>query len=326
MILMPLRAVFFLIFIVLIPLRGSAQIHEYEGKFGTFRAFVDVPSYQVDIKSKVSNQGHHVLWKPNLRALTGVDFFINGFIGAGISWANLDETGSATKRGVTEFTDYRVGLTMKSFRGEAHYQRYRGFYVDNSAEIDPAYAGTENKILDPSMLGGNISVNGTFVSKPEKFSYTAAIGQDERQESTGGSWLWGFAASETFFRTDGTSLIPAAVRSSFGEDRNVFDMHFYSLTVKGGYGHTFVAAKKWFATGILMIGAGGEYREYRDNLRKTTAGGSAGKADIVISFGYNGDDFLAAIIGTADITAYNTQSLEIPAQIGDAKIAIGAHF
>lgn len=305
-------------------LPAQAQINEYNNKFGTFRAYVDVPSYQVEIKSKVSAD-NHVIWKPNIRALVGVDFYINGFIGAGIGWAGDDEPGSANRKGVTEYTDYRVGMTLRSFRAEASYQRYSGFYVENSAQIDPSYGGSENRIQDRSMAGGNISASGTFIMSPERFSLTAAIGQDSRQESSGGSWLLGFSASNAFFNT-GNGLIPAIVRSRYGEDQNVTELNFYSLAVKGGYGYTVAWSRKWFTTLTIMAGGGAQYRTIKDSTRQVTSGGGVGKADVVFSFGYNGDDFLAAVIATGDMTAYNTQSLELPATLGDAKLAIGAHF
>ena len=57
-------------------------INYFKNKFITLRGFVDAPSYGIDIKSKLNDR--HVSWKPNARTLTGVDFYIHGFIGAGI--------------------------------------------------------------------------------------------------------------------------------------------------------------------------------------------------------------------------------------------------
>ena len=75
------------------------------------------------------------------------------------------------------------------------------------------------------------------------------------------------------------------------------------------------------------MGGGPEYRSVKDPVRgQITSGGTTSKIDGLISVGYNGDSFLAAIIVTGDGTTYTTQSLSIPSVIGDAKFAIGAHF
>lgn len=322
MVLMNKQKNVFLIVILFFSFKSHGQINEYSNKILTARVYAEAPSYkfQVENSARTSN----ATWVPNLRGLTGVDVSINGFISVGYGWANNDDPGSAQKKGVTDFTDYRVTYTPKSFRIEANFQRYRGFYLENTQQVNPAYA-TGYHMLDPNMIGGNISLNATFVSSPDKFSYTAAINQDARQESSGGSWLWGLAFNDTFFSSD-AMLIPSAIRGNFGEDQNTISLHFNSLTLKGGYGHTFVLAKKWFASFVLNVGVGATYRVIKDNSRQTTGTGSAAKSDAVLSFGYNGDDFLIALISTGDLTSFKTNSLEIPATLADAKLALGWHF
>src|SRR5438552_3109669 len=95
--------------IAFLSARAHAQTNEFTDKIFTLRLFADVPSYSIDVQSKVSRQ--HVLWKPNLRSLTGADVSINGFVGGGYSWANNDDPGSAPKKGVTDYQDYRAAMT-----------------------------------------------------------------------------------------------------------------------------------------------------------------------------------------------------------------------
>ncbi|MBK9294789.1 MAG: DUF4421 family protein [Oligoflexia bacterium] len=308
--------------VLLTTIQAHGQINEFKNKILTARLYADTPTYKFTIENTFNST--NVVWAPNIRALTGVDVSINGFISVGYGWANNDDPGSAQKKGVTEYTDYRVTYTPRWLRLEANYQRYKGFYLENTSQIATGYAPGFH-MLDANMVGGNISLNATIVSSPEKFSYTAAINQDARQESSGGSWLWGLNFSDTYFSSD-SFLIPSQVRSQFGDDKNVISLHFNSLTLKGGYGYTIAWSKKVFTSLLLNVGLGGTYRVIKDSIGQTYSIGNAVKSDAVISFGFNGDDFLIAIIATGDMTAFTTNSLKIPAAIGDAKLAIGWHF
>lgn len=302
---------------------SANEINTFPDKFITARAYVDTPAFQVDIQSKVANQ--EVVWQPNLRTFTGVDVSINNFIGAGASWANNDNPGSAQAMGVTNFFDYRLGLTLKSFHADANFQQYYGFYVANTNQINPGFTPAGTDMQDSSMVAQNISVDTTFILNPDRFSYTAGLGQDARQEAWGGSLLFGLAASDVYFNT-GNGLIPTVVRGNFGQDRNVTFMQFYSLEAKIGYGYTFAWTKKWFTTFVFNVGGGEEYRNYGTPAQSTQSGGATYKVDGLVSAGYNGDTFLIAFIATGDDTTYTTQSLQVPAVLGDVKLAIGGHF
>lgn len=299
-----------------------AQINEFNDKLVTPRFYAEAPSYEIDIKSKVSNSEIH--WKPNIRTLTGIDVAIRDFLTLGIGWANNVGAGQAAIYGNSSYTDYRIALNLPWLHLETNYQSYQGLYVDNTSQINPSYS-PDIKMQDPNFSAGNASINATFILDPQKFSFVAAIGQSARQESSGGSWLLGVALSDTFFNSP-SGLIPVTVRSGFGDDQNIQNAKFYGLNVKGGYGYSFIFDKKWFISLAATLGGGGEYRQYTDGVNNYSSGGATTKIDFLASLGFNGDDFLAAIIATADDTEYTTQSLKIPTLIGDAKFAIGAHF
>jgi len=300
----------------------GAEINEFKDKFLTLRAYAEVPSYQVNIQSKTS--GNQVNWTPNIRTLTGVDVSLNDFpIGGGYAWANNAGPGADQTYGPTNYQDYRLGLTLHSFHADANYQTYDGFYVSNTSSVNPAFGS--GYIQDHSLAAVNISVNGTFILSPDKFSYAAALGQNERQEAWGGSLLLGLAGSATSFASS-NYLIPGPLQNTYGQDQLIKNVQFYDLIAKLGYGYTFAWTKSFFTSLIADIGVGGEYRTYGDGVTQTSSGGSSSKFDALISLGYNGDTFLMALILTGDDTTYTTSSLQIPQIIGDVKLAIGAHL
>jgi hypothetical protein len=311
------------IFLILISSTSfAAEINEFKDKFMTLRAYVEVPSYEIDIKSQSS--GNEVVWLPNIRVLTGADISLNDFpIGGGYAWANGTPAGSGPTYGNTNYQDYRFGLTLKSFHADANYQTYDGFYVSNTSTVNPNYG--PGYIQDPNLAAVNISANGTFILKPDNFSYAAALGQNARQEASGGSWLLGFAVASTSFASS-NYLIPGPFQNTYGQDQLIKNVQFYDAVVTGGYGYSFVWAQRFFLSFVIDVGLGGEYRTYGDGVNQYNSGGTSTKGDGLISLGYNGDTFLAAIIATADDTTFTTASLQLPQILGDVKLAIGGHF
>jgi hypothetical protein len=135
----------------------------------------------------------------------------------------------------------------------------------------------------------------------------------------------GAGLTETDLSNDNL-LIPSQIRSRFGEDRNIKIAHFYSANIKGGYGYTFAFTPKWFTSLAFNLGFGSLMRIYSDSTAEYKEAGASSKGDGMITFGYNGDNFLAAVIIVGDITTYTTRSLEIPRGLWTGRIAIGGHF
>ncbi len=315
--------VFSFLFTLFFTSSAFAQISDFNDKLVTGRFYVESPSYEVDIKSQ-SNSASEIIWKPNIRALNGVDFAIKDFLTLGIAWATQVDSGQETQFGNSNYNDYRLGINFNGFHADANYQRYTGLYVENTTSVNPA-ATNDVKIQDHNFTATNISLNSTFILNPKTFSIIAALGQSDRQESSGGSLLLGLALSQTSFQSP-TGLIPSLVRASYGSDQNIQNVQFYSANFKIGYGYSFIWSQYWFLTVLLDFGGGPAFRSYTDGVTTTSSASGTHKADALFSFGYNGNSFLAAVIATADNTEYSTSSLDIPSIIGDIKIAIGAHF
>ncbi|MCC6277802.1 MAG: DUF4421 family protein [Oligoflexia bacterium] len=300
----------------------AGSINHFSNKFITIRGYAEFPSYQLELKSQQT--GKIVKWQPNLRSITGVDFSIHGLFGAGIGFQGPEAAETRESKGITDYIDYRFSFAFRRFHMALNYQQYKGFFIENSAEIDPTVQ-EPNHIKERNMTSGNASANLTFISNPESFSYMAALDQNARQESSGGSWLLGLSATDTHFSND-NFMIPAAVRNEFGNDSRIKVGHFYSLEAKGGYGYTVAWTQKWFTSAAVNLGLGGLWRVYSDDQTEYKSTGSSGKADALASFGFNGDDFLMTVVVTGDITTFTTRSIDIPRHLWSAKLLIGAHF
>ncbi|HEX4925731.1 MAG TPA: DUF4421 family protein, partial [Bdellovibrionales bacterium] len=117
------------------------------------------------------------------------------------------------------------------------------------------------------------------------------------------------------------------VASEFGTDQNIRRGTFSTLTTKIGYGYSWIfGQKKWFLSGVLMIGGGWQSSKYADANREYTTSHPAGKVDFVSSFGYNGDDFFWGLSALADATSYQTDHLTITTNLYVLSLFAGTRF
>ncbi|MEK7357920.1 MAG: DUF4421 family protein, partial [Bdellovibrionota bacterium] len=170
----------------------------------------------------------------------------------------------------------------------------------------------------------NTSILFTWIMDPAKYSLEAATDQSVRQGTSGGSWLIGGSAQQARFNNS-SPLVPAAVAGQFGADASVTSADFTSLTVRGGYGHTFCWGTHWFGTTQGMFGLGTQIARYTDSATHDDSQ-TVAKFDLLLSLGYNGDEFLSGLLVDLDVTNYRTRSLEIPVTLATLKLYAGTRF
>lgn len=315
----------FLTFLVLMTgTSARAAINEFENRLLTVKVFIDVPGMNLDFKSRET--GRLIRWKPNTRANVGIGASLAGIIGGSVSAKGSLTQEDRLARGETDYQDWRFFLNYSWVQVLLNYQEYRGFYIENSGQIDSAYENSVNSIQARDMSLRNYSVNTTFVFSPSSFSLPAALDQTVRQEESGGSFLAGLAVNHNIFGND-TGLIPATVASEFGSDQNIRKGTFSTLTTKFGYGYSWIfGQKKWFLSGMLQLGAGWQNSKYSDANREYTTSRPAGKGDFITSFGYNGDDYFWGLSALADATSYETEHLTITSALYVLSLFVGTRF
>jgi hypothetical protein len=291
----------------------------------TAKIFVDIPGYELNFKTITSTIPKEVRWRPNTRANLGVGVSLKGWFGVSVAAKSAMTQEDRFNKGETEYQDWRFFLNYTRIQLFLNYQEYRGFFIDNSGEIDQSYVGSPSKIQEPSMTARNYSANMSYVMSPDRFSIQAAMDQTSRQEKSGGSWLVGAAINVTVFNND-NSLIPTSVRGYYGVDQNIKTGTFTNLTVKGGYGYNFIIAQKYWVGGVLAIGAGSQKSRYSDGTTEKFSTNISGKGDLNITGGYNGDQFFTGFSLLADTNTYKTESLEISTNLYVLSLFAGTRF
>jgi hypothetical protein len=300
------------------------DINHFENKNFTLKFFIDGPGLNLDFNSKLTNR--LVRWKPNLRANIGLGISLRDYIGiSGSLKASMSET-ELHEKGSTDYQDWRFFYNFRRVQILLNYQEYRGFYIENSGQIDSSYMNSSMTIQEPAMSARNYSANMTYIFSPDEFSLQASLDQTARQEASGGSYLVGVAANHTIFNNDNL-LIPANVQGEFGTDKAITSGTFTTLSFKAGYGYTWVVPwKKLFMSGVLMVGAGFQNSRYSDPKKQYTTTRPVGKGDITVSAGYNGDKNFTGVSIIGDSTSYDTEAIKITSTLYLISFYVGTRF
>lgn len=312
-----------LLAISVLSCQGLAM-NRFEQSAVTIKPFAETATYGYVLKP-IDGGGQEVDWNPNTVGTTGIEIFLNGLIGFGIAGRGVMSNTDQVDKGNTNYEDWRFSLAYPSFLIQVDYQQFQGFYVNNTATVDPTIAGATPKIQAPNMSLQNFAVDFTWIMKPESYSIEAALDQTVRQEESGGSWLLSAHASETDLTND-SSIVPAQVRSQYGIDQNVNSAHFHSVLFGGGYGYTIVLWKKLFATIQGTLGLGPQWTDYSDGVRSKQFGQGMSEANGLIAVGYNGDTYFTSAHLIANSTNFRTESLSVTSNLFAFRLAVGARF
>lgn len=122
-----------------------------------------------------------------------------------------------------------------------------GCYIDPKGYASPDFTSYYYR-PDVKFNFGGLSLYR--VPNADKFSYHAALTQNEWQKKSAGSLLFG--GQTYFFKMKGdSSLVPKSVQGSFSQS-NAKDIHVFGVGPGIGYAYTFVFAKRMFIMGSLV--------------------------------------------------------------------------
>lgn len=162
-------------------------------------------------------------------------------LGYGFEFLNPDRG-----RGKTKYLDLQSHIYGRYWVVDLFAQFYKGYYLWpkglNAESKDSYYKRPDIKI---NMLG----INAYRLLNGDKFSYRAALIQNEWQKKSAGSFLYG---GEVYIGvvTGDSALVPAALSASYSP-KNVRSLRFVELGPGVGYAYTLVLQRHFFLTGSL---------------------------------------------------------------------------
>lgn len=206
------------------------------------------------------------------------NFSLNGALGFGFLNNNQDE------KGKTKSLDLQLHLYPTGWTGDLLAVHYKGLYA-----YPKDYASNTPNVYyyRPDITFNLFGLSAYRVVNSNKFSYRAAMTQNEWQKKSAGSLLYGGGIYYSEFSGD-SSIIPSKLAPSFLQ-AGVTNFHFVTVGPGVGYAFTLVAAQHFFFMGSVIANANINFStDEAGGAKKNKVSfepGAVGKAAI----GYNGN-------------------------------------
>jgi len=194
---------------------------------------------------------------PNVAAFIGVGVFYKT---VGISFSYLLERQNKEQDknlGKTQFFDLELRSYAVKFGFHGYYQDYKGFFIGKPGTV--AAGSTEPLPQRADLRLQNIGAQVYSIQNWRRFSMQAAFQNTRQQIRSGGSVL--YMANIQYLNITGDSSVNTNTASGFSK-KNKIDVvgfergQFFGLSPLIGYGHTFVAFKRLYFTGVFFLGPG----------------------------------------------------------------------
>lgn len=188
-----------------------------------------------------------IKYKPNTLLTIGVGATYNNLtlnLSYGFKFLNKD----ADEKGKTKSIDLQVHFFPDKWAMDLFAIRHKGLYLEKE---DYAAANSDNYYYRPDIKQLFIGFSAYRVLNQRKFSYNAALVQNEWQKKSAGSLLLGGLAYYGQIEGD-SALIPAKILNDFPQAAGIKKANFLALGIGGGYAYTLAIAKHFYLTGSAI--------------------------------------------------------------------------
>lgn len=180
---------------------------------------------------------------PNTSLVTGVGVTYQSIslnLGYGFGFLNPNH-----QKGKTRYLDLQSHVYARKWTIDLFGQFYKGYYLSPKGL---AAAAPGDYYQRPDLRIQLVGVSAYRLLNPARFSYRAALLQNEQQKKSAGSWLLGAEVYYGVIKAD-SSLVPQALTAN--DHQRVQKVDFFKIGPGGGYAYTFVIEKQFFVTASL---------------------------------------------------------------------------
>ncbi len=216
-----------LLFFVLLPYAGNAQYDStYISPFKQELSVGMYSYYEFTMLTHEVDEDKNVSYMPNSPVGLGLSVSYKNFsLSGGMGFRFLRNK----KLGETRVIDWQYHHYGRKFIFDVFFQNYKGFYNKDENDRKIIHTYPDIKIIQYGAFG-------QYIFNNKKFSYRAAFDQNERQLKSAGSFQLGGGFYFNQVSSDTTLTI---------NEKN--KLNKYQLSISGGYVHTFVIKKNYFA-------------------------------------------------------------------------------
>jgi len=194
-----------------------------------------------------ANGEQDIEYKPNTLLTMGIGATYNNLtlnIGFGFDFLN---NGNDDK-GKTKSIDLQAHLYPHKWALDVFAVKHKGTYIEQQGY---AADNPDSYYYRPDVKQLFLGVSGYRVMNAGRFSYNAAMMQNEWQKKSAGSLLLGGLVYYGQIKGD-SSLVPEKIKGSFPNAAGVDKINFLSVGVGAGYAYTLVIAKHFYITGSMI--------------------------------------------------------------------------
>jgi hypothetical protein len=259
--------------------------------------------------------GASLYYKPNSSFVMGVGGnhgWLGINLGLNFPFVNQDDD----KYGETKYLDWTIRVFTPRFNATIYLQHYRGFYLSNTKDMIPGWTEGDPYYMRPDIRTNTAGLEIIYIFNNGRFSYRAAILQNEWQKKSSGSFLVG--GSLIYNATIGdSSIVPSKLNyGKFYNDIKFDRSNNFSFGPVAGYAYTFVIKKHYFIMGSIngSVNIGFTRLLPVDSDEKVKSGLAFGiRSEVILSAGYNSDRWYFGL-------AFVNLSLETQAPIDERSI------
>lgn len=310
--------------ILLFGLPAQADVYGFPDREFHISTETQVQDYSLVLTDNATEKS--LDYKPNIGSVFIPSISYGKYVS--LSWGFRGPVSDTDRehKGDTRFTDIRFNFAFRQFMVNTFYSQYSGMFLENSSDVDPSLAGTSVKLQRSDLYSRSYGVSFTWVYNEERFSLPNLFNQAERQEKSGGSFLFGGAFTETAIRADRT-LVPANQQSNYDVLTSWSGGKYKTISTKFGYGYAL--AHKWFLGAAVLVGPGITRRTLQYDNRGNNSGWEPTlRSEFLFSGGYNGDWFFTSFKGTAmqDVFYFTGSSSQVSSSLITVGLNVGMHL
>lgn len=283
---------------------------------------VSSPSLQMDIRKPDGDSGEVLKYFPNVSSK-----ILSSFTYGGLSLTISGKAGAAddeTIYGKSKNVDIQLRFYGTKWSPEFFYQRYSGYYLENSGLANPGYVDGQPKYTRPDIAITNMGTNLIYNFDEESFSLSGAFDYGRRQFESGGALL-GIASLTRHEIKAENSFIPVTQQSRYGAFNLIRRAEIYNLSAGLGYGYSFVFDKVNLSG--MMGYAASLQQQYLTSVDNSSNDSQINtKLYAKLGAGYNGDSFLCLLTTSIDNGTAKIADAEIQYSMVEVGIYFGYRF
>jgi len=269
--------------------------------------------------------GENFNWKPSIPGSIGAAIRIKK-IYVSASFRVPASDAHTKKYGNTTYQDYYFNFQGRIVAWTLFLRDYKGFYLNDYQKFYPDWQADslgypQSKKLHVIEGGLNLGFNFN-----KNFSLNAAFAQSERQKKSAGSFL--MTVSERYQRIETDSnIVPLNQAANYPSLNRLVAGDFLTTIISLGCGYQIVMGKFHF-TPVVLLGSGVQFQNY------SQLGSDKDKfwinipsyANARAQFGYNGDNFFANIIYSAEFNSIPIKESRVRLFYQVIELGMGVRF